>query len=106
MVDSSTGTVYTDEDGHFVADDGTQLLPGWRAFVGLDNYKRLFSDERIRGAVLRGASSGRSCSRSCRCSSTFALGLLLAIVFNNERMTGRRFYRMADDRALRAARAS
>lgn len=92
-VTGADGTVYHVEGGFFVSDSGEQLLPGWKAFVGTDNYERINSDN-VRGPFLRvfvwtfvfALGSVLLC---------FALGLLLALVFANERMKGRRFYRLA-----------
>ena len=73
----------------------TELLPGWQVDVGFDNFVRAFTDEsHPRPADLRDR-SGPSSSRSSRWPPTFALGLFLAIVFNDMRMRGRKFYRVA-----------
>lgn len=40
------GVVYTadPERGYFVSEDGDRLTPGWKVFVGLDNFTRIPSD--------------------------------------------------------------
>jgi arabinogalactan oligomer/maltooligosaccharide transport system permease protein len=92
MVNVLDGTVYTEQAGFFVSDSGTQLLPGWRANVGLENYKRLLTDSSVRGPFTR-VFVWTIVFALLSVLLSFALGLLLAMVFNNQRMRGRRFYR-------------
>lgn len=92
MRDTVDGTIYHDRDGYFVSDTGKQLLPGWRTSVGLANYKRLFTDERVRSPFIR-VFVWTILFAFFSVVMTFGLGLLLAMVFNNVRMKGRRLYR-------------
>jgi len=92
ITDSRTGTVYTAEGGYFTNDDGDQLLPGWRAGVGLDNYERLITDQNTRDSFLR-VFLWTIVFSVMSVLLSFALGLLLALVFNDPRMKGRRIYR-------------
>jgi arabinogalactan oligomer/maltooligosaccharide transport system permease protein len=92
MVDTVDDVVYRPEGGFFVSESGQRLLPGWRAGVGLDNYQRLFTDPDVRGPFLR-VFVWTVVFASMSVVTTFALGLLLALVFNNDRMKGRRLYR-------------
>ena len=92
VTDVVDGTNYQDKDGYFVADDGKQLLPGWRSSVGLSNYERLFTDSRIRSPFIR-VFIWTILFSTFSVAMTFGLGLLLAMVFNNARMKGKRLYR-------------
>jgi len=92
ITDSRTGTVYTAEGGYFTNDDGDQLLPGWRAGVGLDNYERLITDQNTRDSFLR-VFLWTIVFSVMSVLLSFAFGLLLALVFNDPRMKGRRIYR-------------
>jgi arabinogalactan oligomer/maltooligosaccharide transport system permease protein len=95
MTDVTTGTVYADTgDGAFTATDGTQLLPGWKVNVGFDNFTRAFTEESIRGPLI-GVTLWTFAFALISVASTFFLGLFLAIVFNDKRMRGRKFYRIA-----------
>jgi arabinogalactan oligomer / maltooligosaccharide transport system permease protein len=93
ITDTQAQTVYRDNGlGVFAAQDGSTLSPGWRVGVGFDNYLRVVQDRRIRGPFMQVlvwtfAFAGLSVAL------TFALGLGLALLFNDERMRGRRFYR-------------
>ncbi|KQO96735.1 maltose ABC transporter permease MalF [Leifsonia sp. Leaf264] len=94
MTDTKTGTVYSDVGtGAFTAEDGTELLPGWQVNVGFDNFVRAFTDERIRGPLIY-VTIWTFVFAILSVATTFFLGLFLAIVFNDVRMKGRRYYRL------------
>ncbi|TFD29645.1 ABC transporter permease subunit [Cryobacterium cryoconiti] len=95
MTNTTTNVVYTDngETGSFVAADGTELLPGWKVNVGLANFAEAFGSESIRGPLIS-VTLWTFAFAFLSVLTTFALGLFLAIVFNNLRMRGRNFYRV------------
>ena len=92
LTDSSTGVTYTLDQGYFVDEEGERLLPGWRANIGLENYERLFNDEQTREVFLR-VFIWTVLFSLFSVILSFALGLGLAIVFNDARMRGRKVYR-------------
>uniref|UniRef100_UPI00333F8C55 ABC transporter permease subunit n=1 Tax=Tessaracoccus lapidicaptus TaxID=1427523 RepID=UPI00333F8C55 len=88
------GTVYTADpaQGLFVSDSGEALTPGWRVLVGFDNFTRMFTDSRLAGPFL--SILGWTFAFSIlSVLTTFALGLVLAVVFNDPRVKGRTIYR-------------
>jgi arabinogalactan oligomer/maltooligosaccharide transport system permease protein len=88
-----TGEVYRDGgDGAYVADGGRQLTPGWKIDVGFDNFVTAFGTESIRGPLIA-TTLWTFAFAFLSVGTTFALGLFLAIVFNDRRMRGKRFYR-------------
>ncbi len=90
---TSTGEVYVDNDnGAFANDDGEELVPGWKIDVGFANFAKAFGQENIRGPLL-GVLVWTFAFAILSVALTFALGLFLAIVFNDARMKGRKFYR-------------
>ncbi|MET1044082.1 MAG: ABC transporter permease subunit [Microbacteriaceae bacterium] len=94
MTDTETGTVYTDQDtGAFTSADAEELLPGWRINVGLDNFTRAFTEQSIRDPLIS-VMIWTFVFALISVASTFALGLFLAIVFNDMRMKGRKYYRV------------
>ncbi len=94
VTDTRTGTVYTDiGKGAFTADDGTELLPGWQVTVGFDNFVRAVTDEDIRGPLIS-VTIWTFVFAIISVASTFFLGLLLALVFNNTKMKFRNGYRI------------
>lgn len=94
MTDTKTGVVYSDVGtGAFTADDGSELLPGWQVNVGFDNFVRAFTDESIRGPLIY-VTLWTFVFAILSVATTFFLGLFLAIVFNDVRMKGRKYYRV------------
>lgn len=94
MTNTETGVVYADNgNGTFEASDGQTLATGWQVWVGADNFVRAFTTESIRGpfiAVLLWTFAFAILS----VATTFALGLFLAIVFNDPKMRSRKYYRV------------
>ncbi|WP_109211356.1 MULTISPECIES: ABC transporter permease subunit [Microbacterium] len=94
MTDTTTGTVYADTgDGAFTAESGEQLMPGWQVFVGFDNFVRALTDPTIRGPLLA-VTAWTFVFAAVSVASTFFLGLLLALVFQNKRMRFKNGYRI------------
>lgn len=93
MTDTLTGTVYTPNDeGQFAAPDGTVLPVGWRVVVGLENFVTAFGDARYSGPFVK-ILAWNVAFAALSVMTTFLLGLFLALVFNDERVRGRRLYR-------------
>ncbi|MDO5677617.1 MAG: ABC transporter permease subunit [Propionibacteriaceae bacterium] len=88
------GKVFTADEsrGLFVAEDGQTLTPGWRVTVGFDNFKTMFTDSRLAGPFLS-ALAWTFAFAILSVLTTFAFGLLLAVVFNDPRVKGRTLYR-------------
>jgi len=94
MTDVTTGTVYSDiGTGAFTSPDGDELLPGWQITVGFDNFVRAVTDPRLAQPLVY-VTLWTFAFALISVASTFFLGLFLAIVFNDMRMRGRRYYRV------------
>ncbi len=94
MTDVTTGTVYSDiGTGAFTSDDGEELLPGWQITVGFDNFVRAVTDPRLAQPLIY-VTLWTFAFALISVASTFFLGLFLAIVFNDMRMRGRKYYRV------------
>jgi len=86
--------VYADTgEGAFTAESGEQLMPGWQVFVGFDNFVRALTDTAIRGPLVA-VTIWTFVFAIISVASTFFLGLLLALVFNDKRMRFRNGYRI------------
>jgi arabinogalactan oligomer/maltooligosaccharide transport system permease protein len=88
------GTRYKDNGrGNFAntVDAKDVLEPGWRAPIWFENYKNLFSDPRVRAPLVK-VFLWTVVFALSTVLSTFALGLLLALVLNKP-LFGRRIYR-------------
>jgi arabinogalactan oligomer/maltooligosaccharide transport system permease protein len=89
------GKVFFDTgEGIYTAQDGEKLAPGWRVFIGADNFVRAVTEEGIRGPLLR-VTLWTFAFAILSVISTFALGLGLAILFNDAKLRGQRWYRVA-----------
>lgn len=94
MTDTKSGVVYRDiGTGAFTSDTGKELMPGWQITVGFDNFVKAVTDESIRGPLIS-VTLWTFVFAIISVASTFFLGLLLAIVFNNSRMRFRNGYRI------------
>jgi ABC-type sugar transport system permease subunit len=87
-----TGAEYRNVDGFFVAADGSraatangQVAPGFTDVIGFDNFARVFTDPRLSGAFI-GVFIWTFTFAGFSVLLTFALGLGLALVFNDERL--------------------
>ncbi len=94
ITNTTTGTVYLadEEVGSFVASDGSQLGTGWKVFVGLDNFTRVFTDSTLAGPFL-GVLLWTFAFAILSVATTFGLGLFMAIVLNHPKVRGRKIYR-------------
>lgn len=87
------GTVYANNgEGEFVGPDGEALRPGWRVFVGLDNFAAIF-DPGLLGGPFVAVTLWTFTFAILSVALTFFLGLLLAILFNDEKLKFRNVYR-------------
>lgn len=73
------------------SDKNAILEPGWRAPIWLENYKKIFTDARVRGPLLK-VFIWTVVFATATVVTTFALGLLLALALNKP-IRGRRIYR-------------
>ncbi|MDH3607523.1 MAG: maltose ABC transporter permease MalF [Acidimicrobiia bacterium] len=95
IVEPATGVEFEPVDGHFVSTDGTEvraLEPGWRTFIGTENFERVVTNENIRGPFLR-VFAWTFAFAILTVLTTLALGLGLAMALDVEEMRGQRLYR-------------
>ena len=93
ITDTQSGTVYTaTELGAFVAEDGTALPTGWSVNVGFANFVKLFTDANLAGTLLS-VTVWTFAFAILSVVLSFAVGLGLAIVYNDPRVKGRRLSR-------------
>ncbi|MEJ3405448.1 ABC transporter permease subunit [Rathayibacter sp. YIM 133350] len=94
FTNEKTGTVYADDGrGTFRSDAGEALTPGWRVWIGFDNFAQAFTNEQIRDPLIR-VVIWTFAFAILSVLSTFALGLFLALVFNHPNVRGKKFYRV------------
>jgi ABC-type sugar transport system permease subunit len=92
ITDQELGTTYSPIDGTFTAEDGTQLRPGFQVPVGAENYVQFFSSPALSGPLVR-IISWNFAFAFLSVVTTFALGLAVALIFNDPNMPGRKLIR-------------
>lgn len=93
MTDSETGTVYSPNDrGRFVAEDGSTLPTGWYVTVGFDNFVRAFTDADLAMPLLQ-VTLWTFAFAILTVLTSFGLGLLFALIYNDPRVRGRKILR-------------
>lgn len=93
ITDTETGVVYEANDrGSFVAADGTQLAAGWYVGVGFENFVRAFTDADLAGPLLS-VTIWTFVFSVLTVVTSFGLGLLFAMIFNDPRIRARKVLR-------------
>ncbi len=95
LLDRRSGVRYVPDErrGFFAAADGTTLQPGFRVFVGLEHYARLFTEPNFREPFL-GVFIWTVAFSGLTVLGAGALGLLLACLLNWPALQGRSVYRV------------
>jgi arabinogalactan oligomer / maltooligosaccharide transport system permease protein len=83
MVDQSNGDVYNNVDGTFTTKDGKTIKPGFRTVVGLENYISFATSPALRGPLVQ-ILTWNFIFPTISVLSTFALGLAIAVMFNDK----------------------
>ena len=94
LENTELGITYIDNgNGNFVAKDDptTRLDPGWRAYSGLDNFKSLFLDEKLRNPFIK-VFIWTIAFAFLSVGTTFAVGMALALALQGP-IKFRKFYR-------------
>ena len=92
--DAQTGQTWTADDanGLFVDASGDNLAQGWQVNVGFRNFADVLTDPLIAKYFFR-TLIWNFAFAALTVAGTFALGLLVAVVLNHERLKGQRIYR-------------
>ena len=80
------------DTGYWRRADGTRVEPGFRTFVGGENYEQIFTDRRFFQPVLR-VFAWTMVFASLNTLFTFAIGIVLAAVLNWDALRYRNFFR-------------
>ena len=83
VVDQSNGEVYYNVDGTFSTRNGKTIRPGFRETVGLKNFRDFAISPALRGPLVR-IVTWNFVFPTFSVLSTFALGLAIAIMFNDK----------------------
>lgn len=93
ITNTETGVVYAPDDrGSFVSADGDRLAAGWYVNVGFENFVRAFTDATYAGPLLKVA-AWTFAFATLTVLTSFGLGLLFALIYNDPRVRGRKVLR-------------
>jgi maltose/maltodextrin transport system permease protein/arabinogalactan oligomer/maltooligosaccharide transport system permease protein len=93
LTDLQTGKAYTAVQGIFTAQDGEEIYPGYRVWIGLANYLRLVTSPQISGPFAR-VFLWTLVFAGVSVALTFCLGLGLAVLLNDPHLRFRGLYRL------------
>ncbi len=102
LVDDDYGVYYAGdvfkpaEDGFYRLDgvlENAKLDGGWRVEVGLKNFETIFTDVQLREPLVK-VISWTFVFAISTVLTTFILGLFIALVFNHDKLRGKKFYRV------------
>lgn len=78
--------------GFYEMPDGTKLEPGFKVYIGFDNFKNIFSNQAIRGPFLK-IFGWTVVFAATTVLTTVSMGMILAVLLNWEALRFRGFYR-------------
>jgi ABC-type sugar transport system permease subunit len=89
ITDNVIGDVYSPLNGIFTSNRGEELKPGFQIFVGVDNFIQFFESPALSGPLVR-IIVWNFAFAFLSVAMTFALGLMVAIVFSDQALPGRK----------------
>jgi len=92
VIDNSNGDVYNNVFGTFTTKDGKTITPGFRANIGFKNFVNFFTSPAIRGPLVR-ILVWNFIFPAISVVSTFALGLAIAIMYNEKNFPAKKLIR-------------
>jgi ABC-type sugar transport system permease subunit len=92
VTDNANGDVYNNVFGTFTTKDGKTITPGFRANIGFKNFVNFFTSPAIRGPLVR-IMVWNFLFPAISVVSTFALGLAIAILYNEKNFPAKKLIR-------------
>ncbi|NMB68327.1 MAG: maltose ABC transporter permease MalF [Chloroflexi bacterium] len=92
FIDQTNGDIYHNVDGTFQTVNGKSLTPGFRSVIGFENFTRLFTSPAMRGPLVQ-IFLWNLAFPLLSVFTTFALGLLIAILFNDKKFPFKKLIR-------------
>jgi ABC-type sugar transport system permease subunit len=92
VIDQSNGDIYNNVNGTFSTRNGKTIKPGFREVVGLKNFTDFVTSPALRGPLVR-IVTWNFIFPTLSVLSTFALGLAIAIMFNDKEFPLRKLIR-------------
>jgi ABC-type sugar transport system permease subunit len=92
LIDQQNGEIYYNVDGTFSSRTGKTVKPGFWAVVGFDNFVQFATSPALRGPLVR-IMTWNFIFPTISVLSTFALGLAIAVMFNDKDFPFKRIIR-------------
>nr|MBN1229397.1 maltose ABC transporter permease MalF [Anaerolineae bacterium] len=92
FTDNLTGRVFEDIQGTYTSMDGQTIIPGYSAWIGLQNFKNFFTSPAVRGPLFR-ILIWNFIFPILSVLTTFGLGLLIALFYNDPNFKGKKLVR-------------
>ena len=92
LINQETGFEYKPLKGFFVSQSGERLTPGFQISVGLDNFIQFVKSPALQGPLVS-ITLWNFAFAFLSVAMTFALGLFLALIFNDPAIRGRKLIR-------------
>jgi ABC-type sugar transport system permease subunit len=92
FTDQLTGQVYYDRDGTWTARDGSELIPGYTAVIGFDNFVEFATSPGLRGPLVT-IVSWNFIFATMSLLLTFSLGLLISVIYGDPHFKGKKILR-------------
>lgn len=92
LTDTVSKEVYSPQNAYWATADGKRLPTGWKENVGSRNFSDLLTNPTIRAGFFK-IFLWNVAFAALSVASTFVLGMLLALLFNDEKMKGKGLYR-------------
>ncbi len=87
-----TGTVYYDKDGTYTAKNGDQLIPGYSAIIGMENFVTFINSPGLRGPLVT-IVIWNFLFATFSLLLTFSVGLLISIIYGDPKFKGKKILR-------------
>ena len=92
FINQETGVIYSQVDGTYISPSGDDIKPGFSAIVGWQNFQDFFASPSLRGPLVR-IVLWNFAFPTLSVLSTFALGLAIAIMFNDRDFPAKKLIR-------------
>jgi ABC-type sugar transport system permease subunit len=92
FTNQETGTVYYDIEGTWSARDGTELIPGYNAVIGFDNFVEFATSPGLRGPLVT-IVTWNFIFATMSLLLTFSLGLFISVIYGDPHFKGKKILR-------------
>ncbi len=92
FTNQETGKTYYDIEGTWTARDGTELIPGYNAVIGFDNFVEFATSPGLRGPLVT-IVTWNFIFATMSLLLTFSLGLLISVIYGDPHFKGKKLLR-------------